>query len=117
MMKLVLVAIYAFLLVAPMIVLYYSVSPTVVLQVPASELTLQWYANLLDQPRLVRGIVMSTLVASLSTFLALLAGIPAALSLTRGRFRGRDLLSAFFLSPLVLPGLVLALGILMVISA
>lgn len=104
---------YGFLALAPAIVVYYSFSPTVVLEVPPSGLTLRWYENLFQQDRLLTGIAASVVIATLATTVALLAGVPAAYVLTRSR---RAILSAFFLSPLILPGIVLALGILMAMS-
>ncbi len=105
--------IYGFLALAPAIVIYYSFSPSVVLEVPPSALTLRWYENLFHQDRLVTGIGVSAMIATLATALALVIGVPAAYALTRSR---RTVLSAFFLSPLILPGIVLALGILMAMS-
>ncbi len=105
--------IYGFLTLAPAIVIYYSFSPTVILEVPPSALTLRWYQNLFHQDRLLTGIGVSALIATLATALALVIGVPAAYALTRSR---RTVLSAFFLSPLILPGIVLALGILMAMS-
>lgn len=105
--------IWAFLLLAPAIVLYYSFSPSVLLEFPPSSVTLRWYDNLFDQPRLVTGIVVSAVIGTLATALALVTGIPAAYALTRSR---RSMLAAFFLSPLILPGIVLALGLLMAMS-
>lgn len=105
--------IWAFLLLAPVIVLYYSFSPSVLLELPPSALTFRWYANLFEQDRLVTGIAASTVIATLATAIALVTGVPAAYALTRS---GRSTLSAFFLSPLILPGIVLALGILMTMS-
>ncbi|MCC6176616.1 MAG: ABC transporter permease [Chloroflexi bacterium] len=109
----VVVAVYAFLLGAPLVVVYYSFSPGVVLHLPPEGATLRWYANFFAQPRLVEGIVTSAWIATLSTALALLVGVPAAYALTRSALPGRMVLAAFFLSPLNLPGLVLALGMLM----
>ena len=53
------------------------------------------------------------MIATLATALALVFGVPAVYALTRSR---RTVLSALFLSPLILPGIVLALGILMAMS-
>ena len=106
-------AVYVFLLAAPLVVVYYSFSPGVVLRLPPEGFTLRWYDNFFAQPRLVEGVRTSVVVASLATALALLAGLPAAYALTRVEFRGRAALAAFFLSPLNLPGLVLAIGLLM----
>jgi len=107
--------IYGFLALAPAIVIYYSFSPTVILEVPPSALTLRWYENLFHQDRLLTGIGASVMIATLATALALVSGVPAAYALTMSRAR-RTILSVFFLSPLILPGIVLALGILMAMS-
>jgi putative spermidine/putrescine transport system permease protein len=105
--------IYGFVLFAPVIVIYYSFSPTVMLEVPPSGLTLRWYANLFDHSRLVNGIGASIAIAALATTIAVALGVPAAYALTRSR---RVVLSSVFLSPLILPGIVLALGLLMAMS-
>lgn len=110
-------AIYAFLLAAPLVVLLTSVSPSVVLELPPRSLSLRWYRNLFEQPRLLTGIGFSTLVAGVATASALLVGTPAAYALARGALPGRRALTTFFLAPLNLPGLVLALGFLMGMSA
>ena len=103
MMRALVAPLYGFLLAAPLIVVYYSFSPGVVLEFPPKELTLTWYANLFERQRRIQAI-------GVSAFVALMAGVPAAYALTRGRFVGRRALAALFLAPLVLPGLVLALG-------
>ncbi len=111
--RILVVLIYVFLLAAPLVVVYYSFSPGVVLRLPPEGVTLRWYGNFFAQPRLVEGIATSVWIAALATALALLIGVPAAYALTRSSLPGRGLLAAFFLSPLNLPGLVLAIGILM----
>jgi putative spermidine/putrescine transport system permease protein len=109
---------FGFLALAPAIVVYYSFSPTVVLEVPPSGLTLRWYENLFHQDRLLTGIGASVVIATLATTVALLTGVPTAYALSTSTSRSRrPILSAFFLSPLILPGIVLALGILMAMSA
>lgn len=105
--------IYGFLLLAPLIVIYYSFSPTALLVVPPTGLTLRWYGNLFDQDRLVGGIVASVVIAAFATTIAIVVGVPAGYALTRSR---RVVLSSLFLSPLILPGIVLALGLLMAMS-
>ncbi len=114
--RLAVVLIYGFLLAAPLIVIYYSFSETVVLRFPPEGLTLSWYASFLGQPRLVDGVWNSLIVASWSTLAALVLGLPAAYALVRGDLPGRSFLLAFLLAPLNLPGLILALGILMLLA-
>ena len=116
-MHAVVAATYAFLLLAPLVVIYYSFSPGVVLEGPAEGMTLRWYRNFAQQPRLVSGFGYSLLIAVFSSLAATAIGVPAALGLTRSQLPGRRLLLAVLLSPLTLPGIVLAIGILMVIVA
>lgn len=109
-------AIYGFLLAAPLVVLLYSVSPSVVLELPPRSLSFRWYRNLFAQPRLLAGIGTSTLVALFATVSALLVATPAAWALARSSLPGRRGIGILFLTPLNLPGLVLALGLLMAMS-
>ena len=113
--RLVVAGIYLFLLATPLVVVYYSFSPGVVLRFPPEGITTRWYVSVWTEPRLVSGIWTSVLVAGTTTAAALLIGVPAAYALARGMFPGRRMLAAFFLSPLILPGLVLAIGILMLV--
>lgn len=114
-LRTIVVSIYAFLLLAPLVVIYYSFSPTVVLEMPPTGVTLRWYQNFLAQPRLVAGVWNSLAIALFASLAALAIGVPAALALTRSQLPGRGVLMAMLLSPLTLPGLVLAIGILMVV--
>lgn len=54
----------------------------------------------------------SIVISLLGNLLALLAGVPAAYALSRYRFRGRDTLNAIFLSPVLIPGIVLGFTLL-----
>lgn len=54
----------------------------------------------------------SIVVSLLGNILALLLGMPAAYALSRSSFRGKDALNALFLSPLLIPGIVLGFTLL-----
>jgi putative spermidine/putrescine transport system permease protein len=47
----------------------------------------------------------------LTTALSLAVGVPAAYALARGRFPGKRLLALFLLSPIMVPGVVIALAL------
>ena len=51
--------------------------------------TLEWYRHLFQIPDLTSALVHSLEIAALSTLIATAIGIPAALALSRYRFRGR----------------------------
>lgn len=59
----------------------------------------------------IRAFGYSFLLATLSTLCALLLGTMTALVLTRYDFPGRSFLQAFFLSPIMLPGIVIGLAL------
>lgn len=54
----------------------------------------------------------SIIISLLGNLLALLLGVPAAYALSRYRFCGRDTLNAIFLSPVLIPGIVLGFTLL-----
>jgi putative spermidine/putrescine transport system permease protein len=79
---------------------------------PPQGWSLRWYAAMAANWEVRQAAVLSLKVAALVVALDLLLGVPAAFPLVRARFRGRDALMTFMLSPLMLPGLVVGLGLL-----
>src|SRR5439155_135402 len=55
--------------------------------------------------------LLSLRIAAVTMVLATELGTAAAIGLTRGRFRGRRALEFFFVSPMVVPSIVLAIGL------
>jgi len=103
---------FGLLVVAPLAVIGYSLSPGAALEIPPTGVSLRWYAGLTGHPRLLDGLLTSFLLAGFATAGSILLGVPAALALTRGSFRGRHLVLGLLLSPLALPGLILGVGLL-----
>ena len=66
---------------------------------------------LLKEPLYLKALLNSVIIASLTTLLALILGLPLAYLSERFEFRGRKLLSSFILVPLILPAFVGAIGI------
>lgn len=71
---------------------------------------------LLLAPEVLTALRLSVTTAAISALICLLAGFPLALVLSRGRFRGRALLRALVLVPLVLPPVVSGLALLMTVG-
>ena len=78
---------------------------------PPPEWTTRWYAELFADPRWIGAALTSAKIAVIVTVLSVILGTLAAFALVRGQFRGRDLLRSFFLSPMVLPVVVLAVAL------
>ncbi|MDB4894674.1 MAG: spermidine/putrescine transporter permease [Firmicutes bacterium] len=80
---------------------------------PPKGFSLQWYANLAKQTSFYGAAVRSVVVAVLSTILAVIAGTMASIVLIRHKLVGANLIKSFFLSPIVLPKMVLGVALFM----
>jgi putative spermidine/putrescine transport system permease protein len=110
-------AILCYLALPLIVVVAISFTTTSYLRFPPVGATLRWYWNVVDDPTFVEAFVLSGQLAGAATVVALLLGVPAALVISRAEFAGRGVLSAVFLSPLVLPTIVLGAAILQYASA
>jgi spermidine/putrescine transport system permease protein len=80
---------------------------------PPRDLTLNWYRVLFQDDAIWTAVLNSLTVAFASVFIALALGIPAALALDRANFPGKALFRRLVLLPLVLPGIITGLSLLM----
>jgi putative spermidine/putrescine transport system permease protein len=80
---------------------------------PPEGVSLRWYSALLSSSIYLGSAVTSLQLAVVVTISATIIGAGLAIALHRGRLPGTAFLSALFLSPLVLPTIVFALGLLM----
>ncbi|SFT59085.1 ABC transporter permease [Mesorhizobium sp. YR577] len=78
---------------------------------PPPGWTLRWYRDLLADPRWLEAAWTSARIAIAVTVLSVVLGLFASLALTRGNFRGREILRAFFITPMILPVVVLAVAL------
>lgn len=107
----------AFLLIPLLIILAVSVTETEYLVFPPVGMTFRWYTEFMQDSDYMKPFLTSGILAVASTVLALLIAVPSAFALNRSTFRGRQFLSGLFLSPLILPGIVIGAGILQLFSA
>lgn len=97
-------------LVAPLLmVILASFSRNSALEFPPSALTLQWYSRI--PAPFIDSIFVSLKVAALTTIIAVIVALPAAVALSRTPLPGKDAISAVLLSPLMIPALVIGVGI------
>lgn len=78
---------------------------------PPPDWTLQWYREMWADAGWLQAMWNSTRVALIVTALSVVLGFLTSLALVRGRFRGRALLRGFFITPMVLPVVVLAVAL------
>ncbi|WP_089173798.1 ABC transporter permease [Bosea sp. AS-1] len=102
---------FGYLLLPILVVVAAPLGDTGYLAFPPRGLTLKWYAVALHDTRYLTALLVSLRIAVVSAFIACTLGVSAAYALTRFDFPGRRLLEAVFLSPLILPTLVLAVGL------
>ena len=80
---------------------------------PPRHLTLDWYRRLLADSAIWDSIINSLIVALASVALSLTLGLLAALALDRANFPGKQLFRRLVLLPLILPGIITGLSLLM----
>jgi putative spermidine/putrescine transport system permease protein len=108
------VAVVALLVLLPILVIVpVSFSATSSLALPTEGLSLRWYQSVFGDASLLRAFYLSTLIATVSSILALLLGIPAAYVIARRNLRFLD---ALLLTPITFPAVVFGGALLMVLA-
>jgi len=88
-----------------------SFSSAQYLSFPPPGLSLQWYERFLGRQEWLDSIWLSLKVAVMSTAFTLVLGTLAAVALVRHRFRGKTLVYAIILSPMIVPTIISAIAI------
>jgi putative spermidine/putrescine transport system permease protein len=105
--------IFALFMLAPLIVvMWMSLTPSNLLVLPTTTFSLRWFWAILDNQQFVQSFWMSLWLGAVAATGAMLLAVPAGLALARHRFRGREGLVALFLSPLIIPHVVLGVAFL-----
>jgi spermidine/putrescine transport system permease protein len=109
-------AIFAFLYLPIAVLILYSFSGQGVGGFPPRNLTLDWYRTLFEDGAIWDSVLNSLEVAMAAMAIALAFGIPAALALDRANFPGKALFRRLVLLPLILPGIITGLSLLMLFN-
>jgi spermidine/putrescine transport system permease protein len=109
-------AVYAFLYLPIVTLIVYSFNGAGVGGFPPRDLTLHWYRILLQDDAIWVSVQNSLIVAVAAVGIALGFGIPAALALDRADFPGKAVFRRLVLLPLILPGIITGLSILMLVN-
>ena len=107
------VLVFAFLYLPIAVLSIYSFNGESVGGFPPHGWTLRWYRMLLDDDALLASVGNSLMVAGAAMIIALLLGFPAALALDRASFPGKWAFRRLVLLPLILPGIITGLSLLM----
>jgi spermidine/putrescine transport system permease protein len=105
--------VFAFVYLPIVVLIVYSFNRDGVGGFPPRHLTLDWYRQLFADGAIWDAVVNSFLVAACSVALSLTLGLLAALALDRATFPGKALFRRLVLLPLILPGIITGLSLLM----
>jgi spermidine/putrescine transport system permease protein len=105
--------VFTFLYLPIAVLVLYSFNGQGVGGFPPHDLTLGWYRTLFQDDAIWSSVGNSLLVALSSVVIALGVGIPAALALDRANFPAKPVFRRLVLLPLVLPGIITGLSLLM----
>lgn len=104
------VLVLLFLMAPVFIVLALSFSAARYLSFPPPALSLQWYAHFFSTDAWTDAALTSLWIGLVVTALSLLLGTPAAIGLVRGKFPGKSVINGLILSPIIVPGIIVAIG-------
>jgi len=106
------------LLYVPIALLFlFSLHDNTVLSFPLRGLTIDWYRRVLEVEGLLRAARNSLLVGLGSAFVATILGTMVAIVVARYQFRGKTILIALTVMPLIVPFVVLAVALLLLFAA
>lgn len=78
---------------------------------PPKGFSTRWYENFFTDASWMKALGSSLQVAILTTIVATTVGVLASLGLSKVKFRGKSLVEGYFLLPMIVPGIVLAVGL------
>jgi spermidine/putrescine transport system permease protein len=107
------IVVFGFLYLPIVVLIVYSFNGQSVGGFPPHDLTVRWYRVLEADEPLWNTVLNSLLVAAAAVGIALALGLPAALALDRASFPGKAAFRRMVLLPLILPGIITGLSLLM----
>ncbi|MBM3619411.1 MAG: ABC transporter permease [Alphaproteobacteria bacterium] len=107
--------ILAFLLAPLAIVTVFALNPTPYISFPPVGVTTRWFEKFFATEDFMRSLWLSLRVAAMVLVLSTTLGAMCALALARGRLPGARVLTAFFMSPLMLPAILTGLALFQVL--
>ena len=101
------ILVYVFLCGPLLIIITTAFDSGNIMSFPPKGFSLQWFSNAFHSRTFMTTLGISFKVAVISTLMAMVVGIPAAYALSRNNYRGKAALQSIFLSPIIVPGVVL----------
>ena len=107
------IAVFGFLYLPIVVLMVYSFNREGVGGFPPKHFTLNWYTQLMADRAIWDSVLNSLLVAAGAVVVSLTLGLLAALALDRAEFPGKPAFRRLVLLPLILPGIITGLSLLM----
>ncbi|WP_333649466.1 ABC transporter permease [Lacrimispora sp.] len=101
------VLVFAFLVIPLIIITVTAFGEGSAITFPIESFSVKWFVNVFATKSFRNSFLTSLQIALLATVLALVAGIPAAYALARSGMKGKEMLKSIFLSPTIVPGIVI----------
>lgn len=101
-----------FMLAPLVVVCLVAFTPENTLSLPWNGFSLRWMKAVFERADFIQAFYNSVLLALVAATLATLIAVPAGLAITRYQFPGRGFLNGLFLSPIIIPHLVLGVAML-----
>jgi putative spermidine/putrescine transport system permease protein len=102
---------YVIMIVPILFVVLSSFTAGSTLSFPPQGVSLQWFEKALAYEPFIDSLGSSLLLAILTTLIALGLGVPIALAIARSNLRGKAFVQSLFVSPLIVPELVIGLAL------
>ena len=100
-----------YLLIPVVVVIGLSFSSADFLQFPPRSLSLRWFRAFFASPEWVGAARRSFVVAAITTAITMILALAAAYGIERGRLRHKNWVYMLFLSPLIVPPMIVAFGL------
>jgi spermidine/putrescine transport system permease protein len=103
---------YAFLYVPVLLLAFFSFNESAAGSLPVTGITLKWYAALFRDYLVIDAFKNSLLVGGATSLLATIIGTSAAFPLVRSSIRFKEFLRIIFILPIMIPGLLIGIALL-----
>ena len=104
--------VYIFLFAPIVMVIIMSFSSSKYSTFPLGEFTLKWYKSAVEDQNLFTAVKNSIFISLTATAGATCIGTLAAMGFVRNRFRAKEILNTLFLSPMIIPEIIIGIALL-----
>jgi len=101
-----------FMLAPIVVVCLVALTPEAYLSFPTRGLSLRWFREIANYPEFISAARTSFILGTVSSTIVMFFAVPAALGIARYRFPGRDVMTSIFMSPMMIPQVVLGIAFL-----